>query len=777
MSVPPEDQEYEVARLATVILEIQKQLTGRREETTRYKDLLTGARKSEWEESPHEVWDFDALVEAAAGMDRLKAAAKHYRFSAGRGKQLERLARSPYFARIDFRESGESGIRGIYIGIAALTDADTGKHLVYDWRAPVSSMYYDFELGAAQFAAPSGIVSGDILLKRHFRIKDGRLEFMFDNSLTIYDEVLQETLEGATGDRMRSIVNTIQREQNRVIRGESSGALVVQGSAGSGKTAIALHRAAYLLYKHRSTMSARNILMFSPGRLFVDYTSPVLPELGEEPVRQVCFGDFGAEQLAKARSPEPDLASLRVESMDEQLEYLLEHRGTPGHDVRVAGIRLKSTTHFAELIERYAEHLAVDIEDLDDVVFRGKVIMSKEEAADLLRCQYAYLPLEKRVDKIRRRVFWLLEEVQQRRAEEIERELLDDPESAYLFRKEIRRMSRIGAHQEIQLVRDKVRSWGTVSAYAAYRRLFEGEELSRSPARPDAPEFLSGACAETVERLSSSTIPYEDLAPLLLLRGLLEGFPEQSEIKHVIVDEVQDYSPVQHEVLRRSFPQASFTLLGDVNQSLSAHAGSSTYDEVLRQVTKVYGANGEPVVPVRLTESYRSTREITEFTRAILAGGEPIQAIERPGELPRVMRSSGRQELGRAIARDVAALCEEGLGSIAVICKTARESWAAYDDIKSLKDLLKDRKPHLVKASEHGFRRGILVIPSYLAKGLEFETVLIYNASQEDYSYPEERHVLYAACTRALHRLHLHYAGELSPFIEAVDPVLYERRG
>ena len=799
MSVSVPDREREEKRLQSVLAEIQNQLHERKADTAKYRAQLTGTQDFLREEKPRAVSDFEDVIEVASGMQKLKASAKLHRFSVDRANQLERLMKSPYFARIDFRDTGalpgatrqgQPDVRPIYIGISSLTEDDTGKHIVFDWRAPVSSMYYDYEVGPAQYEAPLGVVSGELLLKRHFRIVNGHLVFMFDNSLTIYDEMLQETLEAATGDRMRSIVNTIQREQNRVIRGESRGALVVQGSAGSGKTVIALHRAAYLLYKHRTTMSGKNIMMFSPGGLFADYTSPVLPELGEEPVPQTSFGEFGTEWLraaaqAQAQAPAESLFPMQVESLNDQLEYLLENRGNKGYRVRADGIRQKSSAKFARALVSYASRLTEDAEGLGDVMFRGKVVMSRQDAAQLLRSEYGYLPLEKRVDKIKRRVNWLLDEVVEGRVLEVQKELAESEDSAYLFAREIKRMARIRAHQEVQAVRDKVQAWKPVTALEAYKRLFkddalfeefagvsgDGERSGEGAARQDA---FKEVRRHTLARLNSGTIAYEDLAPILMLQGLLDGFPESGGIRHVIVDEVQDYSPVQHEVLRRSFPGASFTLLGDVNQSMNLDAGPATSEELVRQVSVVFGSAGEPVAPVVLTESYRSTREITEFTRAVLAGGEPILAIERPGELPSVTRSLGRESLSRSVAADVAELVGSGVGSVAVICKTARESWAAFDALKAAPEL-KITKPHLVTPREGRFRRGVLIIPSYLAKGLEFEAVVIFDAGKNRYSDEGDRRVLYTACTRALHKLHVHYAGVSSPFISGVDPSLYRR--
>ena len=792
--------ELEERRLEQVLSEISRQLTLRQFETAKYRSILRGTQEFLKDEVPLAALTFDELVEIAGGMGKLKEAAKMYRFSKDRAEQLKRLLKSPYFARIDFRESGRPRVQVVYIGISSLVDEETGEHLVYDWRAPISSIYYDYEIGPAQYEAPVGSITGELLLKRHFRIKDGRIELMFDNSLTIYDEVLLRTLSEAAGERMRSIVNTIQREQNRVIRGETRGALAVQGAAGSGKTVIALHRAAYLLYKHRDTMDADSILILSPGGLFIDYTSPVLPELGEQPVPQTSFGDLAAEQL---RTLSADGREVVVERQADQVENLLDRSGTRGARVRSAGTRLKSSLEFMELVTRYASRLTDTAELLGDVTFRGETVMSAQEAESLFKKDYAYLPLKKRVERIKRRAQWLLDQAEERRAKELERQIAESQESAHLFAKEIRKMSRAQARQEIQPARQMVAAWTTVSVLDAYARLFEepgllnelgGERLLHMLAgddpHPDAPEHAEdsafvglqpkAACPtfeevarDSQEALRSSVIRYEDAAPLLLLRGLLEGFPDEGKIRHVIIDEAQDCTPSQLHVIRRWFPTASFTLLGDANQAAFPGSSFTSYEEMSKETGRIFGDLG-PVVPVRLSESYRSTKEITEFTRAILAGGEPVQAVERPGELPVVFESSA-DGLAESVAADVASLRADGFSSIVVICKTARESWAAFDAMKGIREFAR-LKPRLVKPDDDKFRRGVLVIPSYLAKGLEFEAVVVYDASSGRYRSPSDRRLLYAVCTRALHRLHVHCAGELTPFISEVDPGLYVRK-
>jgi len=830
--------EAEEKRLREVFKEIGDQIAETEREVEWNKAVVRGTQSHISDEYGSVPTSFAQLVDLAGGLGRLRLAGVMYRRSLQRLKQLKRLSGSAYFGRIDFKETSRQGSTGgaegdgtaypVYIGTSSLTDRLTGRHLIFDWRAPISSVYYDYELGKAKYESPAGTVYGEVLLKRHFKIKEDRILFMYDNDLTIFDEILMDTLGKATGDRMRAIVNTIQREQNRVIRREGTGLLLVQGCAGSGKTSIALHRAAYLLYKHRDTMRARDIIMITPNRIFADYTSPVLPELGEEPLVQLSFSDLAKDLLTpepagssaerddawEAKSPkdldtgeyrdtedsggedesgdksrptagrdegQANAFPYKLEDFADQLEYLLDMRGTEAAKTRAAGIRLKSGEAFARVLEAYSRRITSGDLGFPDLVFRGKALVSREEVRELVSREYAYLPFLKRVERAKRRMKWVLDQAQTRRYQELRKEIASDPEKTHLLEKDVKDLARAWARQEFEPLRNLVSSWKPLDLVEAYKRLYsEPELLRRLVAEAEySTDLVEEIRAYTLEYLTSGVIPYEDLGPLLYLKGLLEGLPQARPVRHVIVDEAQDYGAIQFKVLKMAFPAASFTVLGDLNQALSpasrAKGEGSGYEGALAGLEA-----GKDTEIVQLTKSYRSTKEITEFTKAILDEGLPIEAIERPGEKPVITEAGDRKSLAKLVAADIRRLQAEGFGSIAVICKTARESWIAHEDLKE--ELAQDgsgaSKIRLVTKYQRKFVRGILVIPSYLSKGLEFEAVIVYNAGEASYSHPEDREVLYTACSRALHRLHLCYTGRLSPLLSKVDRGLYEvRRG
>lgn len=815
------DRQFEEQRLELVLAEVRKQIAGRRAAIERESQINAEAVRAAWEEEiPAASREFEDTVAMAAETERVTNYLKFRALSVGILRRLSKLASSPYFGRIDFKESSSRRPIRLYIGLSSLIQEDTGEHLVLDWRAPVSSMFYDYELGPAQYKSIRGIISGELLLKRQFRIEDGVLKLMFDSSLKIDDEILQEMLGKATGDRMRAIVNTIQKEQNRIIRNEDQKVLVVQGVAGSGKTSIALHRAAYLLYRHRETMTSENIVIFSPNQVFADYISAVLPELGEANVTQITFRDFAKDILG---------ASQVLEDVHDQLEYLITSRGpaipslvrdrtdssrlsAEAYEARLAGIRWKSSPLFIQAMRDYATYLSNTVE-LEPVVYRGTVIASVEELRSLLNADYSYMPLHKRLDKVRRRIFWLLQPLEQQRRKEVAKELSENLDKEFYFDSEIPSVARVKTAGEFKVIREKLEAWALRNAYDEYVRLwtddsvfhkvFDGKEL---------PSDFESIRKETAAHLSSNFVPYEDLAPLLLLRYFLEGFPDArvelgqdgqavrrtpafSKARHVILDEAQDYSAVQYQVLKHAFPEASLTILGDLNQSVHPHFAISGYDIV----GEVFRDKNPGLVT--LTKSYRSTRDISLFAGALLPEGETLEALDRPGPLPRLFvvgagtspnRRVEPSNLGAAgerieetaaqaqslvlqrIIEDLEALTGEGLKSIAVICKTAAESQLVYERLRHLGPQGASRKIHLVRSKDRRFVRGIVVIPSYLAKGLEFEAVLVYGADAVHYSHPDDRRLLHMVCTRALHKLYLYSQGPVSPFIAEVDPTLYE---
>lgn len=754
MSEAHAERAKEEARLALVLAEIKRQLAEVGKLVAASKQTLLAERKVMWQDVPHLARTFEDAVNMSQHAllvgEKERDHALYRRIQA----KLERLYYSPYFGRIDFAEEGQPA-QQIYIGISSLLEPRTGAHLVYDWRAPVSSMFYDAELGPAAYVCEDGLVEGRLLLKRQYNIAEGKLLYFFDTSLKIDDDVLQEVLAKHADDKMRTIVTSIQREQNRIIRDEEHPVLIVQGPAGSGKTSIALHRAAYLLYRFRGKLSSENLVIFSPNRIFSDYISNVLPELGEESIQQLTFTEYAQAQLGP---------NLRVEPMEEQMEYLLTRRDAPEYGDRVQGIRFKASEAFLRILDAYVRYLEQgEALTLEDVRFNGYVIMDRAEMLQRLRERYADAPYARRLAMLYRRIQFLLEEPLKETISRVAEQLANDPDAVGLTAQDIRRQSRKIVNLELRRTLAALEPLKSVDAAALYRALFADRDLFYRMAEGVAlPERIEAVRLATVQALEAQRVPYEDVAPLMYLKLRVEGAPAGRDIRHVIVDEAQDYTIFHYHAMRLSFPGSSFTILGDVNQAVNPYMGISDYDGVVR----VFADRGAHLIGLK--RSYRSTLQIAEFTRALLPAAEPVEPIRREGPRPRLILVDEAQRF-ETISREAERLRQEGARSIALICKTAAMSRQVYEALRPKLRVV------LLQQGDTVFRTGLVVLPVYLAKGLEFDAVVVCDAEAATYGGETDRRTLYTACTRALHRLSLVCAGAPSPLLPPEEAGLFER--
>ncbi|MGK9252017.1 RNA polymerase recycling motor HelD [Paenibacillus humicus] len=725
-----------------------------------------------------DFWD-DVTVNLTAGDDRLETAISmkqqaeilserersHRHLREGLTK-MRRLLPSPYFGRIDFQENEAGGSTDpIYIGTASFLTEDGESFLVYDWRTPVASLYYDYGPGPASYDTPGGPIEGEMTLKRQFTIRDGVIKAMFDTGMTIGDELLQEALSRSSTSQMQAIVGTIQREQNAIIRNDLSRLLIVQGAAGSGKTSAALQRVAYLLYKHRTRIGADQMVLFSPNPMFNSYISSVLPELGEENIRQTTFQQYVESRLGRRYD---------IEDINDQLEAIVDESGdAAGRRLRLETIRYKNSAGFLERIQTFADSLLQSGMKFRGFKFRGRLLISREDIGARFYGFEAHIRLPNRIELLRE---WLLEELSRLEQEECaeewvrnEIEYLDNDRYQSIYNQMRKRRGKGGEeHDESALEERLLREQLVREAFKPLRRMaarlawIDMHNLYLQLFREDAggsglPASWGDVCRFTRERLAERCLPYEDASPMLYLTELVQGFRTNTGIRYVLVDEAQDYSPFQFQFLKRLFPFAKMTALGDFNQAIFAH---STELEGNALLAGLYGV--EETETIVLSRSYRSTRPIVEFTRSMLPGGDAIIPFDRPGELPEVIASSGTAERDRLLAASLLELQQAGSGSAAVICKTAAESKAAWEALRSYPGLEELR---LVTKDTATFQSGLMVIPAYLAKGVEFDSVLIHDASAEAYGEERLRKLFYTACTRAMHRLQLFSPGEPSRFI------------
>lgn len=767
------DLNREQKRLDGVMETIQDEILRMEEETSKRKNEVVHIRKHFWDEVKVNTDTFDDFLETIIGLRQeaqaLSVTQSSHRHSSKRLATLRRMKEIPYFGRIDFTEEGSSTPEQIYIGISSLSDPAGDEFLVYDWRAPVSSVYYDYQPGPAMYQTPGGTIQGRLEKKWQYLIRGGVLQSMFDTSLTIGDEILQQVLGKGTDKQMHNIVATIQQEQNRIIRHDRGRLLIVHGAAGSGKTSAAMQRIAYLLYKYRDHLNAEQIILFSPNTMFNSYVSNVLPELGEENMQQATFQEYLDHRLSK---------EFQVENPYKQLEYVLTAANTPSYVSRVAGIRFKASADYFEVIQSYRKSLELSGMVFKNLGFRGEHIVTSKEIADRFYSDDTSLRFHSRLEKLNDWLLKKIDEVEKRERskswvqEEIE--LLSDEEYrkayTYLAKKrgfkgerihdyelEPEALARLIVRQKVKPLRKLIKAYRFVNIKGIYKRLFTEPEMINQWLAGEVPDEWTDICLSTVNMLDEGKLFYEDATPFLLMKELILGFQTNSSIKHIVVDEAQDYSPFQFEFLKRLFPAARMTVLGDFNQAIFAHASEMVDFHTL---TNLYGTDQTEVI--NMARSYRSTKPIIEFTRRLVPTGEGIIPFERDGERPVLRQVDDHSELHSSIASRVADLRGQGYHSIAIICKSAEESKSAYENLSCIDEL------KLIKSGALEYEQGVVVIPSYLSKGIEFDAVIIYDASENVYGDESLRRIFYTACTRAMHTLKLFSVGIPSPFLRDV---------
>lgn len=751
------ERRLELSHLKNIEDEIRSQLASESSNHITTQAELNASLTDYWENSTTDFWEEAQFIETIS-RQRSIAIASYRRYL-----QLKKLLDSPYFGRIDFMEQSPlpaSEAKPIYIGVATLTQTATKAILIYDWRSPIAGMFYDFERGEASYHSPSGPISGLITLKRQYKINHGRMEFMFDSDLKIDDEILQEILSRSVDSKMRTIVTSIQREQNKAIRDENHRVLIVQGPAGSGKTSIAMHRIAYLLYRDRHKITANNILIFSPNRIFSDYISNVLPELGEENVRQTTFQDYLVRALA--------YLPYDIEDRDTQLEYLYHKNSEPEYTVRTASIHYKSSAEFNAVIENYLQKIQDQIQNYPAITFQGETIFTQAEWSELFGKTLSYLPISRRLAQLKKMIQIRLRPIIHRlRDEEAERIANTGDE---VNERVIKALARIAVKEKMAPFIEQITERTTVDPLTLYRRLFEDSYLFQSLAgESKVPSEWPEICRLTLTSLEKGQILYEDSLPLVYFQGCLNGFQTGNSIRHLVIDEAQDYTLLQYQILKRLFPKSSWTILGDPAQSIHSYLQTADFKSAAAILSEDAPQEDGRAVIIRLTRSYRTTSEIQNFARQLLLHPEEADQIQRPGPLPYLREILPEEKPGDIALHTIKMLQDEGRRSIAVICKTVTEARNVYAELKDSVAI------SLITPESIEFKRGIVVVPAYLAKGLEFDGVLIYNANADAYATDSERNILYTVCTRALHRLVLHYSGELSPIIRGVDPHSYTR--
>jgi len=796
--------QQEQKRLDWVRNKLQARISELEPEVGGLYDQAADIRRRFWEEVTINTSTYEDFEESFYSINQQSAILaereRGHKLLKQQWRNMNRLLPSPYFGRIDFQEEGASQSEQIYIGVSSFVDDDGLSFLIYDWRTPIASMYYDCSPGSAAYATPVGQIEGVMELKRQYQIQNGQIRNMFDASETIGDELLQQVLGKGADSQMKSIVATIQKEQNAIIRNDKSRMLIVQGAAGSGKTSAALQRVAYLLYKYRETIKADQIVLFSPNTMFASYISTVLPELGEENMQQTTFQEYLDYWLG---------SSLQLEDPFDGIEYVLTAKEEPGYEARLQGMKYKSSESFLQDLQNYGSWLGQEGMRFKPIRFRNRTLITAERMRAAFYDYERSLPLYNRISLLQE---WLLDELtllerKERAASWVEEELnyLDNEQYAEAFRslhkekelfdltehftsvreklmnkrredegdfdfasKEEDLLRQRVAKESFKPLRKGVRKFSFIDVKSIYGQLFESEAVYRERTdREELPALWPEICRQTRDRLEAQALYYEDATPYLYLKELIEGVRTNTEVRHVFIDEGQDYSPFQYEYVRKLFPRARMTVLGDFGQAIFMQATS--LDASDSPLVRLYGADETTLI--HLLRSYRSTKEIVEFTKLMLPGGDAIMPFDRRGQKPLLATMGSGEKRTAQVAGDIASLIAEGYDSIAIITKTAAESREVYDALR----MHEVEALQLITKETPVFEKGVMVIPVYLAKGVEFDAVLVWDASAKTYGQEHERKLLYTACTRAMHRLHLYTTEDWSPFVQALPADLYEQ--
>ena len=593
-------------------------------------------------------------------------------------KRICLIASKPYFASFKYQDEDGKNYN-IYMSLTYLKD-DNYNNILYDWRSPICSVFYDYETGPCKYLAPEGIISGILYSKRQYQIKDNKLLAVFDNSLNIDDEVLQEVLANNSSDKMKNVVNTIQKEQNLVIRNLEDKNLIVQGIAGSGKTSVALHRIAFLLYRI-DNLSSKDILIFSPNEVFSSYISNVLPELGEENTKETTFSDYLSYFIKEYKSVEPFTNFIA--------------KFYEGSNKRKDLITYKQSREIVIDLDNYINDYILDAKVIKDLELDKVNTVSKEEINYLLHDKYSRFPFFERIREIAKKLSLNYYGSEGKKRATIEKKIIDNAN----FKKDYKSLY-------VNFYKSK---------YSKYQLLEEEEK----------------------EILKTKELSYEDALLFAYLKGTLEGFPYEGDIKQVVVDEAQDYNYLQYQMMKKIFKKASFTILGDINQNMNPYINYKSLEEL----KDIFDSS----IYLELLKTYRLSKEIIEYTNKIL-GLSHVCAIRKDNSIP--VTKHQKDDL-----LDLIPKLRSKYKSLAIITKDRLMAENLYKKLESIYDL------SLLTIDSKNFRKDFVIAPSYLAKGLEFDSVIVYNSLDNPFK-EVDKYLYYIACTRCQHELHLYYLQE-----------------
>ena len=686
----------------------------------------------------------------------------------------------PYFARIDFREFRKD-TESFYIGKNSLGDIKEGEEKVIDWRAPIADLYYSGTQGEAYYRAPMGVINGELKLKRKFLYENDEIIKCFDEGLNeiilksnldneegeaLIDEFLRINLENGTGNKLKEVVATIQKEQNEIIRADKNFPLIIQGSAGSGKTTVALHRLAYLLYRYKDVLEPKDVLVIAPNKLFLDYISEVLPDLRVNNVRQKTFEDIAFEMLnlkGKIITKDKKFINVLENEEDDKTKFILKES------------RFKGSWQFKKILDTYLKVLEIKDSNVENIIIKGYSLFDKKEIKRLFTKDLIKYPINKRKDEIKRyfslkmkdKVLTVLDKIDFNYEYKIAR-LKKKMEDSKERREKLIELydERDNFKREFQNVLKKefneyFEKWKGLTTSNIYLDMFKDEEFFEKVICKVIPKDLGEFIRQSFEENMKSIIEdADDLGAMIYMKLKIEGILDNDLVKHIVVDEAQDYSMMQMEVISMMSKGTSLTIVGDLGQGIYYYKGVKDWNSVIDNIFKEKG------IYKTLKQSYRSTVEIIEFANKVLEKQKNYEISAKPilrhGKKPKIIKFNSNKDFCENLDKIVEKIIKEGRTSIAIIGKSAKEC-------KKIKDAVKKYSKYdftLVKEENKELKLEKIIIPSYLTKGLEFDCSIVYNLDEMQYKDNEmDKKLLYVVLTRALHYEYIFYKDNISKLI------------
>ncbi|EZH65360.1 hypothetical protein DH09_17160 [Bacillaceae bacterium JMAK1] len=734
------EKAYEQERLQEVLQTIDEKIAARIEGAGMTKEEVIELRRTFWDDVTINLDEPDDVIETEASIrQQAELLSQQERFHQVLTKQLatyERMQNSPYFGKLNFVEDGEGAEEEIYIGLSSLQDRDDDNFLVYDWRAPISSMYYDYAPGKARYETDGEVVTGEMKRKRQFIIRQGELSGMFDTGLTIGDQLLQHLLSQASSNEMKSIVTTIQKEQNAIIRNQRARMLIVQGAAGSGKTSAAMQRVAYLLYTYRNTFNSGNMLLLSPNPLFNQYVSGVLPELGEENLKQTTFQHHISRRLPEGWTLESPYGQIERQLANEQLE---EDLSLTDQDLPVR-------------LDRYIARLKEDGMTFYSIMYRNQVWKSAEELAGRFYDFDETISIENRIEIMSGELVTGLQQLEKKQLHEdwVTDAMEDQPRELYAL-----------VSRKVMQKQDEKETYNShVQEDRLVRKYVVRQTIKPLKAQIEKHEFVDveQLYENFTNRLVNQHLRFEDAAPFFYLNDQVKGRPDTADIRFLFIDEAQDYTSMHIRYLENLFPRARFTLLGDVEQAVHQHTAEG------QSILTLADDEDRHVERITLKQSYRSTARIMNFAKELLPKDPEMIPFQREGDLPVIRSFASNEAMQQAMLEKASAW--QGEGKLAVLTKTMAEA--------NILAHASHEYAQLITETTDRFKKQVLIAPSYLAKGIEFDEVIMYGVDDETYQTKNDLHLLYTGCTRAMHQLEWFVVGKPQRVLQSIDTDLYK---